>query len=214
MLNQSFLAIQRRFDSLHEHFDLITRVNANSVSERHQRWRALEGILSVAWQSWSGFCRTVLVSSCCGTETRSGALVPHVANGLTADRIAYVAKCLSNRAQIRDGRVVAPHSEPTWGDRQIILDCARHFSPTNLSSLKNGLLFPTRAAEDMRTVRNAVAHISRGNFIRVKSLSAYYTGSSLRHSLDFLYWSDNITLEKALHLWLSDLLECADLMTV
>jgi len=213
MLQSNFAAVSRRYDSLRSHFDHVRLERPTTVEDKLRQWRILEGILSSAWQAWCGFSRSVLIKSCNGTTTRTGLNVAAPPAPIPEGRISYIAKCLANRSIIKDNKVIAPHQEPTWGDRQIVLDAARHLAVGNVGSLELGLLLITRAATDMRTVRNASAHLSRANLQEVQALAAYYHGSSLRHPTEMLLWTENQSGENCFHLWLTDLLDCAELMT-
>lgn len=213
MLSRRHLGLVRRLTSASTHFNDVELKAAKSTEEQIRRWRTLEGILSYAWQAWCGFSRVVLIESCLGTQTRSGTLVPPQHPIITPGRIAYVAKCLSKNEEIRPNRVLSPHQEPMWGDRQLVLECARHFQVANINSLEIGLLLDTRAAKDMRTVRNATAHLSKSGLNEVQALGAYYTGTKLRHPTDFLSWIENDSGEKAFSVWIADLIDCAELMT-
>jgi hypothetical protein len=213
VLQQAFIVLQRRFASFVAHFDDVRTSAPTTMDGRLRQWRTYEGILSAAWQTWCGFSRTVLLGSYNGTVTRSGAPVPTAPGNLAPGRIAYIARCLSRNETIKANKVLAPHQEPTWGDRQLVLDCARHLNVGNVASLELGLLLVTRAPSDMRTVRNATAHISTSGLAEVRNLSSYYTGTSLRHPVDFLGWRDNQSGDIAFHIWLADLEECADYMT-
>jgi len=212
MLSTNYVALKRRYDVLVDQFEDIKNNRTPDVRHRMLHWRTLEGILSTAWQSWCGFSRSTLMKSCFGTVTKSGTVVPPTLGALSEGRVAYVAKCLTRSNPVKPGRVLQTFQEPTWGDRQIVLEAARHFSLANVSSLELGLLLTTRAADDMRIVRNATAHLSKEAMDKVQQLSPYYTGSSLRHPTDFMFWKDNSSGETSFILWLSDLLDCADLM--
>lgn len=212
MLATNYVALKRRYDVLFEQFEELKNNPAQDVRQRMLHWRTLEGILSVAWQSWCGFSRSTLMKSCLGTVTKGGMIVPRTTSASSEGRVAYIAKCLTRSDPIRPARVLQTYQEPTWGDRQIVLDAARHFSLINVASLELGLLLTTRAADDMRVVRNAAAHLSTEAMDKVRLLSSYYTGHTLRHPTDFMFWKDNSSGEICFILWLSDLLDCAELM--
>lgn len=213
MLARCHNGLMRRIESVERHFEALRLDAVKGREDQLRRWREAEGLLSFTWQAWCGFCRGVLIESCNGTITRSGVPAVGKAPGLTSGRIAYVAKAISRGDPIKPAKELASHQEPTWGDRQIVLDCARHFQVSNEGNLELGLLLETRAAEDMRIVRNAAAHLSDTGMKSVQALSAFYTGGKLRHPTDFLFWNDNETGDVAFLVWISDLIECADLMT-
>lgn len=213
MLQSNFAAIGRRFESLRLHFDNVRLERPKTTDDKLRQWRILEGILSSAWQTWCGFSRSVLIKSCHGTTTRTGLHVAASPVFHSEGRISYIAKCLAGGHPIKANKVLSPHQEPTWGDRQLVLDAARHLAVGNVGSLELGLLLITRAATDMRTVRNASAHLSRANLQEVQALAAYYHGSRLRHPTEMLLWTEHQSGENCFHLWLADLLDCAEVMT-
>lgn len=213
MLDKSYLSLCRRMNGISSHFDDVRLFNAVTTDQKLRRWRELEGILSSTWQAWCGFLRAVLLSSCRGTVTRSGLEVAPLAPAHSFERIAYIAKCLGRGDNIRDNGELLPHQEPTWGDRQLVLECARFLNLSNLESLEVGLLLETRADRDLRRLRNATAHLSMSGMAEIKELGAYYSGRNLRHPTDFMSWIDNQSGEIAFSVWIVDLLECAELMT-
>ena len=213
MLARCHNGLVRRIRSVERHFDTLRLSTTHDRESQFRRWRETEGLLSFTWQTWCGFCRSVLLESCNGTTTRSGVAAVGTEPGLSSGRIAYVAKAVSRGDSIKPEKELASHQEPTWGDRQVVLDCARHFNVSNEENLAVGLLLETRAAEDMRTIRNAAAHISKSGMDEVRALSAFYSGKQLRHPTDFLFWNDNETGDVAFSVWINDLIECADLMT-
>lgn len=212
MLVKSFHILNMRFDQLSKLFDNEYRL-ANSVGlDRAKRWHSLEGLLSVAWQTWCWFCRDAIHSSCNGTATLEGVVVPAIASPPSYGRIAYVTKQRMQGKRIKPFTELQVHQEPTWGDPQVLLEAVDEFAPANSSSLIAGLKYASFAPEHMRCVRSAVAHFSKPNIDKVKRISVYYTGSNFFHPLDFLYWTRKGTGEDAFLDWLEDLRDMADTM--
>ena len=163
MLAKPLAVLEQRYRRLDLLFDETYLCISRAGYSRLHRMNAMEGALSVAWQTWCGFCREVYILSLKGTTTTTGTHVPAVDIDLTAGRIAYTAKQLVAGKSINEGKFCAPHNEPTWGDPRFGLELADHFCPANSSSLRIGLNLDYHAPEHMRTVRNAAAHFSAKN---------------------------------------------------
>jgi hypothetical protein len=128
--------------------------------------------------------------------------------------LAYIARCINKGDAVKPGKELLPHQEPTWGDRRLVLDAVGHLQPTNVASLRSGLLMAAIAPDHLRIVRNACAHISTATLAEVEKLKIYYYGSEYRHPAELLMWRDIATDEYAFSLWISELLAVAEDMTV
>jgi hypothetical protein len=95
----------------------------------------------------------------------------------------------------------------------LVLDAVRHLKPSNQTSLETGLLTTARAPVDIRTVRNASAHLNSSTMLDVDRLKIFYSGSALVHPLDLLLWRTRDTNEYAYLVWLAELEGIADAMT-
>ena len=212
MLGKDFAVLKHRFALI----DAAFGEYGSSGRRGHQRlrsWHSMEGMLSAAWQTWGGFCRSVLLKSCQGTRTRGGADTVPLAEVTDASRLAYIARAVSKGEPVRPDRTLLPHQEPTWGDSALVAEAVSYLRPSNEEALRSGLLLETRAPVDMRTVRNATAHIHSESLLSVERIKIYYRGGTYTHPLDLLYWSTADTNEFVFPVWLSELTEMADVMT-
>jgi hypothetical protein len=213
VLAKDFAVISGRFQRLEAAFDAHVLTQHGRAHDRLRYWHALEGLLSVTWQSWSGFCRSVALKSCTGTITRSGLATVPIADVTDAGRLAYIAKALSRNDAVKAGKSLAAHQEPTWGDTSLVLDAVRYLKPTNLASLESGLLTAARAPADIRVIRNAAAHINSSNMLDVDRLKIYYVGTKFAHPTDILTWRARGGSEYVYTVWIAELLSIADAMT-
>jgi hypothetical protein len=213
VLSSDFAKLCARYKVLDASFLEFTQ-SPNAVGfRRYREWHALEGVLSSAWQAWSGFCRSVVTKSCTGTMTRSGFATVPLIDIPDAGRLAYVAKAIAHQRPVRPQRTLLSHQEPTWGDRALLEDLVRYLNPSNSVDLLNGILLATRAPEDMRTVRNATAHINCDNARSIEQLKIHYLGHSVVHPTGLLKWQTKGDREFVFSFWLSEILEVADAMT-
>lgn len=209
MLSKPLAVLEQRYTKLDylvdQHFMQLPRVGYS----RMHRINALEGALSVAWQTWCGFCREVLHRSLCGTTTTEGSVVAPTLMAPSYGRIAYIAKQLVAGGNINPTKEAAPHNEPTWGDPRYGLELIDHFGPANAEALERGLNLNYQAPEHMRCVRNATAHLSSHGLEDVKAISVYYRGQGILHPLDLLAWRTKDEGALVFTIWLEDLKDMA-----
>jgi hypothetical protein len=213
VLAKDYATIRTRYQRLEGAFDQYAIGVPYSGETRRRHWHSLEGLLSVTWQTWCGFCRSVTLKSCLGTTTRGGLQTVPIPDVTDAARLAYITKALGRNEAIKPGKSLLPHNEPTWGDTGLLLGAVQHLRPTNEPSLASGLLTAVRAPGDMRRVRNAAAHVNSGNLLDVERLKVFYSGTFYAHPLDLLSWKTRDTGEYVYSVWLSELLDIADTMT-
>lgn len=213
MLAKDFAVLSARLDRHEAAFSIYVASASGRGAKRERDWHALEGLLSATWQTWCGFCRSVTLRSCIGTTSRSGTVTNSIPDVTDVGRLAYLAKSISLNQTIKPGKSLAPHQEPTWGDLSLILDTVRYLKPDNLSALEVGLLSSSRAPLDMRTVRNAAAHVSSSTLRAVERIKIFYAGVSYAHPVDILSWKDRSTNDFVYNAWVSDLRGIADDMT-
>ena len=213
MLSSDYAKLSARYSKLDASFLEFAQGGNLAGVRRYREWHGLEGVLSIAWQSWCGFCRSVLIKSCTGTTTRSGIITVPLSDISSAGRLAYVAKMVAQNRSVLPIKTLLSHQEPTWGDRALLQDLVDYLNPTNSVDLLNGILMATRAPGDMRIVRNATAHINCDNGRLIEQLKIHYLGRSIIHPTDLLKWQTKIDREFVFSFWLSELLEVADAMT-
>ncbi len=212
MLAKPFAVLDQRFRNITYLFEQVYLPIPSVGYSKIHRANAMEGALSIAWQTWCGFCRTVLYLSCSGTVTTTGRVILPIQDPPSYGRLGYVAKQLLGGVNIKPGKEASPHNEPTWGDPRVGLELAEHYKLGNLDSLQIGLNLDYMAPEHMRVVRNAVSHMSNNNIEGVKQISVYYSGQGIIHPLDLLTWSTKKENALVFIIWLQDLKDMASEM--
>lgn len=171
-------------------------------------------LLSDIWQNWCEFCREIIMLSCSGTTTRSGARVNARINDNSWQRVAYEAKQAIKGRAVQPGRLIQfRRHEPTWGDQRVLLTIIPVLAPTNTSDLLSCFGLPTYAPKHIQTIRNACAHINSETISEVRSLLPLYRGRNFSHPLDLLWWIEPNNNSDALFFWLEELESIASLTT-
>lgn len=171
-------------------------------------------LISAVWQLWCDFCRSIVLRSCAGSETKSGVRIPPRTGDNSWQRVAYEA------GQAARGRPIQPAStirfrrhEPTWGDQNLLLRVIPVLSPANGNTLLTGFGLSLSAPRHIQKVRNACAHLDSESIADVRRLTVHYTGAGLSHPADLLWWIEPASRTDAIFVWLDELKIIADVVT-
>ena len=163
-------------------------------------------IISEIWQNWGSFCRSTILVSCNGTRTRTGTLIPKRPGMNSWQRIAYEALQAARHRPVNPGRIISfRRHEPTWGDQNVLVRAIPVLSPANSADLLAAFGLPFYAPKHLQTVRNACAHMDAETMSEVRRLALYYSGHSLSHPTDILWWIEPNSRTDALFVWLDEL---------
>ncbi|OCW96946.1 hypothetical protein [Alishewanella sp. HH-ZS] len=171
-------------------------------------------LLSDLWQAWCSFSREVILSSCNGTTTRSGARVPPIAGDKSWQRLGYVVQQAKRGNPIKPSKTIAfLREEPTWGDQNVLISAVNTLMPSNMTTLLMGFGQPTKAIPHIQTVRNATAHLNSETIANVKQLLPFYLGHGFSHPIDIMWMQDPNARTEAIYYWLDELQLIADIVT-
>lgn len=182
---------------------------------RRERWALQEGLLSQKWQSWCGFCRSVLIQSAIGAQTTGGSATtsPHAAR--SEAELAWLASRASRNQSISNIQPIGgSHLEPTWGDPIKIGLISHAFAMTNEGQLSAGLLSASAETRHLQIVRNATAHINRENYQEARDLSLIYRAGPFEAPSDVMLWEEPTTGEFAYRYWSDRLIIAAKIAVI
>jgi hypothetical protein len=150
----------------------------------------LEGLLSRCWQSWCGFCRTCVVSSCVGTSNQAGIAVPALPQAIDE----FVVSGAAIRAKSRSGPPYwgAPNSllraEPTWGDVDVLVKILTRLSPANAHQLLAAFSSGAASAKAIQLIRNGAAHNNVQTQAEIHKIQSAYVVFAIGHPTHALFW--------------------------
>lgn len=200
--------LRRRLHRLDAAFD---RELYGQHKRRLDRSAYQEGLVSVLWQSWSGFCREVLISSATAAQSANGTAVTSPYAGHGEMEIAYVAKLLSQGHAVRAVRALAgAHQEPTWGDVAKANLIAAGLGTTNQSQLVSAF-GSASSISDLQLCRNASAHVNGQNIAAINAAKVRYSRTRFFHPSDLIYWVDPQTNSFVWKTWIDEIEVTADL---
>ena len=174
-----------------------------------------ESLLSNLWIDWNIFVKEILVLSCKGTSTRSGATVlARAVPDNSEARITYEVNQHSKGNKVNSTNIFSGAVEPTWAHPERIITCITGLASSNTPALQMafgaaGLFGPKR----IHLVRNSCAHKSRLNRYDVWSLRSLYVTKHFLDPIDIIWGSNLSTNSIAIFEWIEDLEYIADLAT-
>ena len=170
------------------------------VHRRIDRFALQEGLVSSLWQSWSVFCREVVVSSARGARTSTGLMTSSPYAKRTEMEIAFAASQLANNRSVGRIRALASSRyEPTWGDVSKINRIVLGLNPSNSGNLL-GAFGACSRIQDLQLCRNACSHLTAEMVRHVRTARVRYTSTSFTHPSDLMFWVDPTTNDFA---WVS-----------
>lgn len=215
-LTKSYLRISGRLLRRQKQATLIYDDHMSGVSSLWEFRFLSEALLSNLWIDWNIFVKQVLLSSCNGSITRSGVIVPaRSAPDNSTSRITYEFMQHSKNAPVKTTNTFSGSIEPTWAHPDRIISCITGLAPSNTTALQNafgsaGLYGPKR----IHLVRNACAHKSKFNCNEVvRTLRSKYLINNFKHPIDIIWGSNPSTNSIAIFEWIVDLEDIANLAT-
>lgn len=192
-------------------------LHVESQMGKVEPWRIryyTEGIISDLWQDWCYFTRTVLILSCQGCISRSGTSVLRRKGENSPARIAYEAKQAVGGEPIKIGKILAARRyEPTWGDKERLIDIVTGLKPANESRLIMAFGVPRNGPKHLQLTRNACAHKHNESIAALRSILIYYVSQPFGHPSEFVWQIESQTKTAALYSWIYDMKYIADLAT-
>ena len=186
------------------------RLAANPEADRFKKWRLQEGLISSAWQAWSGFCRSTLLASAAGTTSASGKAVSSSFAAYTEPELCFIALQFARKHRLsKIASVRGMYEEPTWGDFSKAGLIANGFASTNVKQLTSSLGAASLSL-DLQHVRNACAHISRDGIGNIKGMRVRYGSTTFIHPSDTVFWIDRATNDWAFKAWIYELQSIAN----
>lgn len=173
-----------------------------------------EVLISDVWQSWTKFCRSLIIYSCKGTKARDGAVILKRSCDNHWKRITYEAKSANQtRVPKPNGHLnFQMRDEPTWGDIDVFLRIVSGLAPSN-----SNVLLTTYGSflslKDLQMLRNACAHKNVETVLDLNQLSSRYNFSKLKCATELAWAVSNSGTEYAIELWLYEMNLIADYAT-
>lgn len=206
--------------------DLLKKhANLRKRAESIYTWPAIQpdwefkylstSLLSDVWQNWCLFCRTIIMKSCMGTQTRAGINIPPRRGLNSWQRISYEANQALRGHTVHPSRTINfMRHEPTWGDQSALLRIISALTPQNQGDLLTGFGLSLYAPRHLQIVRNACFHINSETMSEVRRLVAFYIGTGLSHPTDIMWWLEPSSRANAIFSWLEELEIMADQVTL
>ncbi len=214
-LTKSYARIVGRLSRRHTQATSILNDQLNGALSPWEFRLLAEALLSNLWIDWNIFVKQVLVSSCNGSTTRSGVIVPaRAVPDNSESRITYEVKQYSKGNPVNPTNIFSGPVEPTWAHPDRIITYITGLAPSNISTLQAafgsaGLFGPKR----IHLVRNACAHKSKSNRKDVLALRSLYVTKHFFDPIDIIWGSNSSTNSIAIFEWIDDLETIADLAT-
>lgn len=164
-----------------------------------------DGLVSYLWQSWSFFCKDLIISSVKGTITASGSETTSKYSNLDIRQIVTLAKAFSQGkpcpAQIQYSN---EWSDAVWGDLNKINLIISGFEVSNVNTLLSA--FGTmQEIKTLQVCRNACAHINTHTINKVKALRVNYSENNIKHPSDMIFWLNPMNDEYLFKCWLNEM---------
>lgn len=200
---QSIYRLRRKTDAIY------------SVPGSHQDWRfhyASVNLVSELWQTWSRFCRQLIILSCNGACLRNGGTVAPRTGDNTWQRIAYeVAEYGRGHSPQVGKKIYYRYQEPTWGDVNVLLKAIPHLRLSNSTMLLTALGVSLQAPKHLQVVRNACHHLNNETMNKVRSLQPFYMGPVKHHPIEIIWCLDPASRNHAILVWYDELETIASL---
>lgn len=124
------------------------------------------GVLRL-WDGWTRFCRELVIASAVSRPvTVAGLHLPKAPNVQRRRDVLPLLRLSFGRRQ------KPPWWEPHWGIATDAIDAAQRLQVANFASISGGLGALGSPAEDLRRVRNFLAHRGEDTYSYVEALSA------------------------------------------
>ena len=199
--------LDRRLDNLNLVADSIREQNNGACSVE------ITYVAIDALALWELFCRTYYVSCMVndarrsgGTRVRHKTLVDLGENSAILESIRITRPSLYPKLNKVGG--VAPHHEPVWHSKGVLLKLATGLSFSNEDCIANAFSYPTRFMYDLPPIRNFFAHRSKKSANAVRSLaSSVYGVYDLVHPTDLINKTIEGKAQPLLIEWLIDMKE-------
>lgn len=201
-----------RLDRISEHA-LKFAVSTDLGHTREKDWMYLEGLISVLWQSWSHFCREVVISSTTGCSTAGGRVLAPSVTPPNWERVSYIAMQTKGGGKpILPGRTNSVRRfEPTWGDVGALANVISATKPANSSQLLSAFGLGQKVVH-LQRVRNAAAHRNSETMKDILSFAhAYNLLRTPRHPSEAVYWVDAASRDYAIEAWAAEMRTIASL---
>ena len=181
------------------------RLTLAPIEKRISRNATQEGLISALWQTWSDFCRSIIICSLSGGVDSHGAFIASPYHTLTIDEILWLSSRLASRQtptviqSITDNR-----KEQSWGSFSAQHEIFLRMNTSNANHLDQcfGLI---QRLKDLHTCRNACAHISRDRIQDIRSAQVRYLSNSFRHPSDMIFWVDPTSKDFLWKSWLDEM---------
>ena len=173
-----------------------------------------EGLLADLWQTWSGFCREVVMKSCQGCITRPGRVIPARTVDNHERRIGYEAAQAARGRPIAVGsRISSLRHEPTWGDTQKLVPMLPILNPVNLNQLIGAFGGPSQGPKHLQIIRNACFHNHVENLSDARAIGLIYGAGGIATPSELVWHLNARTGQYVFHEWIAELENIAAIAT-
>jgi len=216
-----FAAVHRRTVSLVGRVHKRATAAASASLSRWERRCVSETLISDLWQFWNEFVREVLISSCAGSVTRSGAAIVARTGDNSWERVSYeaVQYVIASKSHKppkvkKTKKNVARYQDPTWGDLDTIIDVVNGLAPTNAPALATGFGATAIGMKHLQVTRNACFHKNSETRQSVKNIERLYFASADLGDVADLAWKPYFgKTTPAILDWISSFMAVSEIVT-
>lgn len=209
-LQRLAMALERRLRAIDNEID--NSLLGGRPIGRRERWALQEGYVSQKWQSWCGFCRSMLLQSVMGAETMGGTLTTSPYSAHSELELVWISARSAKYQSVTNVQAIAgSHLEPTWGDPSKIGLIATALAMNNEPQLSSGLLSASIEARHLQIVRNATAHINSSNMQSALNLASSYRAGTFEAPSDVIFWEEPISGEFVYRYWSDRMISAANI---
>jgi len=164
-----------------------------------------DGLVSYLWQSWSYFCKDVIISSVKGSTTEGGSHTSSEYSHLDIRQIITLAKLFAQGKPCPEQiKYSNEWSVAVWGDLSKINLIISGLTISNSDTLLSA--FGTmQEIKSLQICRNACAHINPYTIGKVKELRFNYSETIIKHPADMMFWINPSTGEYLWKCWIEEI---------
>lgn len=172
--------LSSRFLKMSQKFNVQSSISSTAYREFY---------ISMLWQTWCSFSRSLILSSFSGCNTTSGTITSPSATWTSVERIAYEIKQAAYGKNINSqGMIHQLRNEITWGDVNRVDIGVTALQPTNFQQLNKAYRHDIESIKHLQLVRNACAHWNNETTNDIRAFLSKYTGTKFHHPSDIVFW--------------------------
>lgn len=194
-----------RLKTIDSCFDRMLRSSAINRKRNISKIVHNDGLVSYLWQSWSYFCKDIIISSVKGSITEGGLPTTSEYSQLDIRQIITLAKLFAQGKPCPEQiKLSNEWSDAVWGDLNKINLIISGLTISNGETLLSA--FGTmQEIKSLQVCRNACAHINPYTINKVKELRFNYSETKIKHPADMMFWVSPATGEYLWKCWIEEI---------